>query len=538
MAMTKDMAGVARVALVAALAFLAFAPCLGNDFVYDDVATLKANVGLRKLLSPAAYFRRDYFRLAREASYRPLATATYAMDYRIWGQRPIGYHLGNLLWHCAASILFFALCRSLGAFPPVATLAAALYAAHPIQSESVCCISYREDLMCASFYLAALALWPPAAGRATPPARRSADQLRFAASMGCLVLALLSKEMALSFPLLAMAKEWRAARRSGEAWGALWKRRAGRLALPWAIALAAFAVFTTFHPSGGPLPGSVYEPPLLNRMAAFAYVCARYLWLLVVPYPLCADYVIALEGAPLWAAAAGAWIALIGLGAAAYGFRRRFPAGLEALVGFVLLLVPVSGIINLFHPMALRYLALPSAAFCWLLAHAVGALGRRGLARSVMGALLAGCVAVSWVRAGDWRSEEALWSCEIRFGSRSAVARNNLGLVMAKAGKIDEAIPLFGEAVRLKPNYATAHMNLGVALGRRGDVDQAIAHLTEALKYWPDFAEARYNLGYALYLQGRRDEAIRLYRQALATAQAQGATELAAIIQTELDRVK
>jgi predicted O-linked N-acetylglucosamine transferase (SPINDLY family)/glycosyltransferase involved in cell wall biosynthesis len=84
---------------------------------------------------------------------------------------------------------------------------------------------------------------------------------------------------------------------------------------------------------------------------------------------------------------------------------------------------------------------------------------------------------------------------------------NNLGIVLARQGKLAEASASFQEAVRCKPDFADAHNNLGNALRTQGTLEAAVAHLRQALHVRPDYVEAHGNLGIALEALGKLDEA-------------------------------
>ena len=99
--------------------------------------------------------------------------------------------------------------------------------------------------------------------------------------------------------------------------------------------------------------------------------------------------------------------------------------------------------------------------------------------------------------------------------SQNSFAHNNLGVVLAGRGQVDEAIAHYRKALEINPDYARAHNNLGVALAGRGQIDEAIAHYRKALEINPDYAEAHNNLGMALAGRGQVDEAIAHYRKAL-----------------------
>ncbi|MHA1530010.1 MAG: tetratricopeptide repeat-containing sulfotransferase family protein [Alphaproteobacteria bacterium] len=96
-----------------------------------------------------------------------------------------------------------------------------------------------------------------------------------------------------------------------------------------------------------------------------------------------------------------------------------------------------------------------------------------------------------------------------------ALIRNILGAVNAAAGRLDEAVASYTEALRIEPDYVEAHYNLGVALNDLGKHEEAVASYTEAVRIKPDYAATHNNLGNALKALGRHEEAIASYTEAL-----------------------
>ena len=86
---------------------------------------------------------------------------------------------------------------------------------------------------------------------------------------------------------------------------------------------------------------------------------------------------------------------------------------------------------------------------------------------------------------------------------------------MRQAGKIEEAIAHYEQALRINPDYAEAHNNLGLLLAQTGRIEEAIAHFEQALRIKPDYAEAHCALGMALEQTGQVREAVGHYEQAL-----------------------
>ena len=93
---------------------------------------------------------------------------------------------------------------------------------------------------------------------------------------------------------------------------------------------------------------------------------------------------------------------------------------------------------------------------------------------------------------------------------------HNMGEAYRTAGKLEDAIACYRQALALKPDYAEAHTNLGIALWDQGKVAEAIACYCQALALKPNLVEAHHNLGNALYAQFLLEEAAACYHQALA----------------------
>jgi len=115
------------------------------------------------------------------------------------------------------------------------------------------------------------------------------------------------------------------------------------------------------------------------------------------------------------------------------------------------------------------------------------------------------------------RVQEAIGQYEqaLRLKPDLAEAYNDLGIALAQAGKIEDAIGQYEQALRLKPDLAEAHNDLGIALAQAGKLEDAIGQYEQALQIKPDYAEAHYNLGTVLLRLGRVQEAIGHCEQAL-----------------------
>ena len=153
--------------LLVLLTAVTFLNVLDNGFVYDDNSVIGENPRVFNLWNMRYLFSPKYFRIVGkgkeyafgEASYRPTVTATYFFDALIFKGRPWGCHLTNLIFHIINVLLvYFIFLLTLGVRRNVALLGALLFAVHPVVTESVNAIGFREDLLVVCFCLTGMVI--------------------------------------------------------------------------------------------------------------------------------------------------------------------------------------------------------------------------------------------------------------------------------------------------------------------------------------------------------------------------------------------
>jgi len=230
------------VLFVALLTSVAFLNSFGGQFVYDDIREVERNPHLQPLLPPwQAMF------VGNGLPARPLPYLSFAIDRSLWGIRPFGYHLTNLLVHVAAALALFDLVRLTLLSPrlrdrwgdravPLAMVIAMIWAVHPLQTQAVTYIYQRIESMTGMFCLVSLASFAEAASRQWARRWLGASILAAAAAMA-------SKENAVVLPLLILGYDWFfVASPSGTGTSAAWLRDVVRrwwyyllLAATWGI---------------------------------------------------------------------------------------------------------------------------------------------------------------------------------------------------------------------------------------------------------------------------------------------------------------
>ncbi|MDX6768722.1 MAG: tetratricopeptide repeat protein [Elusimicrobiota bacterium] len=530
-------------ALTFLAAVAAYWGTLDNGFAWDDLLHVTGDPFVSDPTNVAVLLSADFWRgkLAIEGSGRPLLLASFLVDRAYWADLAAGYHLTNLLLHGATAAALTALAAGLLS-SPVAGLAAGLFfAAHPALSEAVCCVAFRGELLAALFGLLALLARRRACGAG------GAGWL--AASAACFALALLSKENAVAWPVLALLDELFA-----PAAARLSPRRAAAQALVFAAVLGGYAAFrlprgdyAALRPAPPPVPApptpaSTPKGPAVpldaprspasmdpstpawaddlgdraTRLRTMTGVFFDYARLAAWPAGLQADRV-----APVlksWAAPrfwAGALI-LAALLAAAWTQRRARPVASLGALWFLAALAPVSGLLPLYNLVAERYLYMPMAGAA-LCAAALFEAARRGprprLALGVAAALLVAAGVATARRVGDWRDDASLFGA--RVVTDSSRLRYNRGRLAREGGRFEEAAAEYRRALELNPRSFEALVNLAEVEASVGRFDEQLALLRRAAAVAPHNAVALSALAAAEERAGHLPEALRQYERAL-----------------------
>jgi len=138
--------------VLAAVTIFAYRPAWHGGFLWDDDAYIINN----ELLTAPHGWQRIWFSLDSPSQYFPLTYSTFRIEHALWGLNTTGYHWVNLLLHVGNALLLWAVLARLGV--PGSWLAAAIFALHPVQVESVAWITERKNVLMAFDFLCAGAL--------------------------------------------------------------------------------------------------------------------------------------------------------------------------------------------------------------------------------------------------------------------------------------------------------------------------------------------------------------------------------------------
>ena len=465
----------------AALAAALYAGTLSHPPVWDDHAFVFgqpflrdcANVG--RVLAPGAWLRP----LPVAGSARPAWLLTVLLDTCAGGGARVAYRVSNLFWHAAGAATVAALAWELTASAPACAAAGLLFAAHPAHVEAVNIVTFRSDQMCLVFMILALLAyreWLRSEGALS--AATGSAALVFAAA------ALLSKEMAVTLPLLALLSDALAPAGDGR------RRRLTR----WATAAAAALVclylafraprsgyvmrstedFFSAVRDGGlaaratPRPAAFEDPPWAAvygdaraRALTMSAVLGRELRRLAWPSDLQGDYAPEVVVSPLRLDVLGAWALWLLVVVAAWKLRRR-PAASFGLAWAAVCFLPVCGLVALYNLEADRYLYVPTAGACLAAAAAFDAAwrSRSAWARPAAAAVLAGLVAAGAAlvlrRNRVYSSDAALLESVLAADPKVPRAHLGLAILAEDHGRLAEARAHLSAAASLAPGYARA----------------------------------------------------------------------------------
>lgn len=490
--------------IIVALSIGVYTNTIKNGFVYDDKSTIVDNAFIKDFNNLPQLFKRDYFALSAEMTYRPVVTFTYFLDYAFYGLKPWGYHITNGFFHAINGILLYVLLTilaqtsesspgslrtSLLANRPL--LLSLLFATHPVLTEAVNAISFREDLLTTLFYIAALNLYFVLRTTPTTVQQQTARILLYSLSCVSYSLALLSKEMAVTFPLVVFCYEWIYAR-----------NRKGRLRLPLNLCIVGYIAITLvyiylnfyyFHSSGGKGALQIAQEEYLYggtlRTTAFTMlkVVAYYIRLLLLPINLCGDYFQYELSYSLDSGVIVAALFIAALITTAFLGRKRCRLASLGILFFFLTLLPVSNIIPIKNLMAERYLYLPSVGFFMLFAAVITSIGTKPRYWAAWFFLLAISTVLFSVMTSKrnlvWKDQFSFWSDVVKKMPGNSRAHYNLALSQPD---LNIRIKELRTALYLNPTDDMARSKLATASSQKGDYDLAVELYTDILKRNPD----------------------------------------------------
>jgi tetratricopeptide (TPR) repeat protein len=492
---------------VAALAAGVYVNALANGLVWDDPIVLDRQLRAFRTLGDLIVTPHNIPQYSPDY-YRPLTTLSYLIDRTIGGTGPLMFHLSVVVFHVVTTYLVFQLGLALFAGStmelPAAGIGAALFAVHPIHTESVAWGAGRSDVLACLFSVAAATVYLQAWWS---PLRRAA------LAAACVFFAMLAKETAAAMLVLIPFSPLfvdRAAVPVGSRVSRAERRRqreavrvpqSGLLSFaPFVLAFVAYAVLRQASVGSmlGPTSPTIGDVPVRMLAAVGVYVGK-----LLLPIHLSA-YISDLPTSPLGLLVAAACVvAALALGLLSWRYNERRVTFL--LLWSVLTLGPSLAIVWKIPtaPVAERYLYLPSVGFCLLVGYAAARVlamdGTPRVAATVVVGLTLTAGAVATVRRNAvWRTNLTLWTDTAAKNTTDGLPMRSLATAYQQLGDIAKATAYFQVALQRRNDQMglfTIYNNLGSLAMVAQHLDDAEGHYQTALSINPNAPECLFNLG-------------------------------------------
>ena len=535
-----------------ALLFLAtcalFWPSIGHGrCVYDDPVYVTSSGDTRAAVGADE----------RAFSANPLAWATLRWEDRLFGRGLAGHHAGNVLLHALSGVFVFLFLTLMTGATWHSSLAAAIYALHPLRVEPVAWIAERKEVQAGCLAFLSLVLY----ARYAAADRTRARCVWYGATLTAFALALLSKPTVITLAFLMLLLDvWPMHRLARPAWlqPGIFPQPSGRFAqrsprfllaekIPFILAaLAVTAVSFVIDRSGSGAVGNSHVAlfgravgpgqRVANAIVSHIRYLERMAWFskLAIPYPM--------QAWPFWKVALAATL-LGGATLLAIGNWRRWPWLMVGWLWFLGALAPMNEIVQLgTHAMADRYTYIPAVGMAIAAVWSIPPIAARS-GRAI--ALVASLVVVAYlfycsrIQLSYWSDDVALFNHSIAvtrdnsmahalLGSvyrerqdwpaaerelRAALVQDsdsfmnvaNLAQVLSRQGRHREATDYGVRAVALNPRSYYAHLAYAEALERAGDAKEAAEQFEAAEQIDSTQAFCHFRLGTLLAQLGQSE---------------------------------
>jgi len=435
-------------------------------------------------------------------NYAPVQMLSYMADYAAWGTNPLGFHLTNIVLHWMGSLLLYLLLWKLTKKWSVAAFASLIFAAHPIQVETVAWLAQRKSLLAAVFFFLSFYVYCMA--------REREGLFWTLASLGLFVLSLLSKINAITMPLLLLLYEYSCKN--------VRSRTVYRL-IPFFIVSAIFtfiAIKSQELPSGfEPWGGSLYHNFLTVLVTLRIYIL-KFLF----PFHLSAYYDFSYNSISEPGVIGSIALLLIVLLWMIRLYKKTPALGYWILWPFILL-IPNLQIVPLPIVMADRYLHLPIIGPSVFIGNLLFRLFEKRKRNRIPILLITGLIfssytTTSFERAKVWKDDLSLWNDTV-IKTPNYFTFYTYGTVLKLQGHFQEAEMWLKKSLVLNPTFYLTYRSLGSIYDQQEQYDRAIYYLQKSIDLLePGEGDDVWELlGNVYQEQGKLQEAVSAYERSL-----------------------
>lgn len=468
--------------------------------------------------------------VSKLSTFQPVRDLSYMVDFALWGPAQedvvFGMHLTSIVLYAlmilACWLFLLELFRVFTDDDKLvftwASLSSIIFAVHPVHVESVAWLFARKEPLMGIFTF--LCLWAFIRGR-------TGRWGYYAASVAFMVLAVLSKPIALMIPAVVIALDivihLRRPRPS------FWKTRAF-VYLPILLIAVGMGVWLVLmmYAAGGVKP--YHGGGFFTNLLAVSQIFASYLSLIALTINYAADYAIELYADPgAWQAWAYVGVNLVLVTSAVFALVKRRYLYAFFIAWYYVFLIPVAHIFPISQIMADRYALLPSLSWCVLLGYGLSRLWHLRLNSGrfspefplLISVALLGVIVLAYsymtFRQNDiWQNSQTLWEDTLAKYPNSSPANVNLAAIYLVQQRFPEVQDLCITAIKAKPYDYLAISNLALAQMMMGQYDHAINNYRQALKLKSDLPKAKKGLAFSYWYAGDYENAYQAFAELFA----------------------
>ena len=508
-------------------ALLVFWQVRNFDFVnYDDNDYVYANPHVLNGLTAGTVWWA--FTTGYAANWHPLTWLSLTLDRQLFGPNPAGFHLTNLFFHIANTLLLFLVLKQMTKAIWQSAFVAAAFALHPMHVESVAWIAERKDVLSTFFWILAMLAYMRYV--------KQPGAARYLLVLLIFALGLMAKPMLVTLPVVLLLLDYWPLNRLMPQTVAVAGRQKHKSApaadknptfyriiiekVPFFVLSVISSIITFLVQRSGGAVRDIDALSLNNRIANTFLSYVRYIGKMFWPQNLAIFYPFDVIRIPFWQIAACAFLVLgISIFVVRIGHNQRYLS--LGWFWYLGTLVPVIGIVQVgSHAMADRYTYIALIGLFIIIAWGLPELLAKWIYRKTalgvsMVIILTTLGICAHRQTSYWKNSVTIFSHTIEVTQNNWLAHNNLGNAYTRLGRDNEAIDAYKQALNINPNLTEARTNLGIVYSKLGRDNEAIEAFKQALKIKPDYADAHYSLGIAYAVLSRWSEAIDAFKQAI-----------------------
>ncbi len=449
------------------ITFLCYINTLGNGLFYDDEDFIYKNVYVQNF-SVGDFFTKALTQGTEKLSnyYRPVLMITYGLEYKIFGNNGFIYHLNSLLIHIGVGTILFLLITKVFKNKALGFLTTLLFLIHPMQTEAVSYASGRGDPLALLFMLLCIYF-----------SLLSKTKYKIL-SFFSLILALLSKELAIVTPLLLLVTHLVYKKSlTKKTFIEVLKFSFPYIAITLGYILLRLTVLNFANTLNFYNAQNIYSSNLFVRLNTFVNLLPLYFQLLMFPKTLFIDRPSVVFAGPTIITVIASLVIITGVFLSIKCYKQ-IPLFFFCLSWFFIAFIPTSGIIPINGIFYEHFIYIPSIAVFLLVSFCFMEVIKK--APAIVSLILFFVIFCSLFLLGirtiarnqDWHDPITFYTQTLKY-TESARIRNNFAMALAESGDNKKAIQEYQKAIIVSDTYAETHYNLGNAYVAINDLQNA-----------------------------------------------------------------